>query len=123
MEGHGLESLVMRVVVATPEMGLFLRLRVTTLRGPGVPTHERLNAMFALMRRILQKADQVHRESLWPHGQRLLFDLDEFRQSRWGWLGVQSPSQERVVSDPRAILQVLMALDQLMPARDAVALA
>jgi hypothetical protein len=123
MEGHGLESLAMRVVVATPELGLFLRLRVTTLPGPGVPTHERLNAMFALMRRILQKADEVHREGLWPHGQRLLLDLDEFRQTRWGWLEADASSQGRVVSDPRAILQVLMALDQLMPARDAVALA
>lgn len=123
MEGHGLESLVMRVVVATPELGCFLRLRVTTLPGPGVPTHERLSAIFSLLRRALDKADAVHREGLWPHDHRLLLDLDEFRQPRWGWLGAQSPSQERVLSDPRAILQVLMALDQLMSAHDAAALA
>lgn len=123
MEGHGLESLVMRVVVATPELGFFLRLRMTTLPGPGVPTHGRLSAMFSLMRRVLQKAEEAHREGLWPHGHRLLLDLDDFRQPRWGWLGAQSPSQERVVSDPRAILQVLMALDQLMSAHDAAALA
>jgi hypothetical protein len=123
MEGHGLESLVMRVVVATPELGLFLRLRVTTLPGPGVPAHERLSAVFSLLGRALRKADEVHREGLWPHDGRLLLDLDDFRQPRWGWLGAQSSSQERVVSDPRAILQVLMALDQLMSARDAVALA
>jgi len=123
MEGHGLESLVMRVVVATPELGLFLRLRVTTLPGPGVPTHERLSAMFSLMQRILQKADEVHREGLWPHGQRLLLDLDEFRQTRWGWLQADASSQDRVVSDPRAVLQVLMSLDRLMPVRDAVAVA
>ncbi len=123
MEGHGLESLVMRVVVATPELGLFLRLRVTTLPGPGVPAQERVSAMFSLMRRVLDKAGAVHREGLWPHGGRLLLDLDGFRQPRWGWLEAQSSSQERVVSDPRAVLQVLMSLDQLMPAHDAAALA
>jgi hypothetical protein len=123
MEGHGLESLVMRVVVATPELGLFLRLRVTTLPGPGVPAQERLSAMFSLLGRALSKADEVHREGLWPHGGRLLLDMDDFRQPRWGWIEAQSSSQERVASDPRAILQVLMSLDQLMPAHDAVALA
>lgn len=123
MEGHGLESLVMRVVVATPELGLFLRLRVTTLPGPGVPAHERVSAMFSLMGRVLDKAGAVHREGLWPHDHRLLLDLDEFRQLRWGWLETQSSSQERVVSDPRAVLQVLMSLDQLMRAPDAVAFA
>ncbi len=71
--------------------------------------------MFQLLDAAQTQADRMHDLDQWPRDHRLLLDVDELQQARWGWVSAKAPSMLRVMPDASAFLQVLMSLDQCLP--------